>query len=203
MLSLDGIRQVPRGFTLLEVLITMIVLAIGLLGIASLQSKVQVSQVESYQRTQALLLLQDMVDRINSNRAVAASYVTGTATSGTMGASDTSQPSDCTTLAMGAARDKCEWSYALKGASEKSGSSNIGAMIGARGCVEQLQAINAAAGICTPGIYRVTVVWQGLNSTSEPSLQCASDTNYGPGGGITGYRRAVSAQLIVSVPGCT
>ena len=61
-----------RGFTLLEVLITLIILAIGMLGLANLQSKIHVTEVESYQRAHAVLLLQDMVDRIHSNRATQA-----------------------------------------------------------------------------------------------------------------------------------
>ena len=55
----------------------------GLLGVAGLQSRMQVAEVEAYQRTQAIVLLQDMVDRINANRVNAASYATGSVTLGT------------------------------------------------------------------------------------------------------------------------
>jgi type IV pilus modification protein PilV len=72
--------QVPRaqaGTSLIEVLVTIVILAIGLLGLAGLQSRLQVSEMESYQRAQALVLLNDMVGRIEANRTNAASYVTG------------------------------------------------------------------------------------------------------------------------------
>ncbi|HEY0563491.1 MAG TPA: prepilin-type N-terminal cleavage/methylation domain-containing protein, partial [Methylophilus sp.] len=49
-----------QGSTLLEVLITIVILAIGLLGLAGLQSRLHVSEMESYQRAQALVLLNDM-----------------------------------------------------------------------------------------------------------------------------------------------
>ena len=39
-----------RGATLLEVLITIVILAFGLLGLVGLEAKMQTSEVESYQR---------------------------------------------------------------------------------------------------------------------------------------------------------
>ncbi|TMH30961.1 MAG: type IV pilus modification protein PilV, partial [Betaproteobacteria bacterium] len=60
-----------RGFTLIEVLISMLIMAIGLLGLAGMQAVAQRAEVESYQRAQALVLVQDMVDRVNANRKVA------------------------------------------------------------------------------------------------------------------------------------
>ncbi|MDP3678960.1 MAG: prepilin-type N-terminal cleavage/methylation domain-containing protein, partial [Methylotenera sp.] len=53
-----------RGALLLEVLVTIVILAIGLLGLAGLQAKLQSSEMESYQRAQALILLNDMASRI-------------------------------------------------------------------------------------------------------------------------------------------
>ena len=72
-----GPRRVA-GFTMIEVLITLIVLALGLIGVIGLQARGQQAELESYQRGQALALLQDMVDRINTDRAAAhsLSYVT-------------------------------------------------------------------------------------------------------------------------------
>ena len=58
-----------RGFTLMEVLISMIVLSIGLLGLAGLQMNGLKSNNSSYQRTQASLLANEMIDRIRANRA--------------------------------------------------------------------------------------------------------------------------------------
>lgn len=185
-------RAAP-GFTLLEVLITMIVLAIGLLGLASLQSKVQISQVESYQRAQAVLLLEDMLARINANRGQAASYVTGT--SSPLGYGD-SQAATCGSTP-GFAQDQCEWSNALKGAAETSGGVATGAMIAARGCIELVTAANTASGICQPGVYRVTVVWQGLTTSSEPTLGCGAGLY-----GDSGYRRAIAGQAIIGLNDC-
>jgi type IV pilus assembly protein PilV len=190
------IHRCQRGVTLLEVLVTIVILAFGLLGLAGLQMKIQTAQTESYQRAQAIVLLSDMLERINANRANAASYVTGTASP--LGVGDT-QPTSCTTLAMGSARDQCEWSNALKGAAEQKGSQNLGAMMGGRGCIEQLQAANPATGVCTPGEYRVTVIWQGLNQTVAPALACGNTLSYG----APALRRAVSANITAALLLCS
>lgn len=190
------------GFTLLEVLITLIILAIGMLGLANLQSKIHVTEVESYQRAHAVLLLQDMTDRINVNRATAAlTLYAGDNPLGT----DTDE--DCAPATLAgisvnngqrlAATDRCQWSNALLGASEQRGGANSGGMIGARGCVEEIQAPDSTTGVCTPGIYRVTVAWQGLHRTAAPALDCGT----GEYGDDT-QRRAISTAISIGVPRC-
>ena len=56
---------------MIEVLVTLVILVFGLLGLAGLQSRAQVAETESYQRTQALVLVRDMADRLSANRAAA------------------------------------------------------------------------------------------------------------------------------------
>jgi type IV pilus modification protein PilV len=63
------------GVTLVEVLVTLVILAIGLLGLVAMHARVQVLQAESYQRAQALILLKDMAGRIANNRNNVATYV--------------------------------------------------------------------------------------------------------------------------------
>ena len=58
-----------RGFTLLEVLIAVVVLSIGLLGIAGLQAFGQRSNHSAYLRSQATALAYDMIDRMRANTA--------------------------------------------------------------------------------------------------------------------------------------
>lgn len=186
MLTKAPLRN-SRGTSLIEVLVTLLILSIGLLGVAGLQSRMSMSEVESYQREQALLALTDMINRINANPSQAASYVTATP----LGTGD-AQPTSCAGLAVGQPLDACEWSQLLKGASEQT-TINVGGMQQARGCVTQLQAPNPALGVCTPGVYQVTVVWQGMNPTAAPTLVCAQG-DYGN----DSYRRAIAS--IVSLP---
>lgn len=186
-------RQLQSGTSLIEVLLTCIVIAFGLLGLAKLQSKVQVAQIESYQRVQATLLVADMSERIaNAKRDDVGSYVSNE----TLGTDD-SQPASCTAVPLGAQRDLCEWSQALKGASETKASANVGAMSGARGCIKLIQASNSAAGICQPGIYQVSVAWQGRHKTIAPNDACGKDLY-----GDETYRRVIFTQVTIGLPSC-
>jgi len=58
-----------RGFTLLEVLVALVVLSVGLLGLASLQTNTLKFNQGAYLRTQATNLAYDMADRMRANRA--------------------------------------------------------------------------------------------------------------------------------------
>lgn len=159
-----------KGFSLIEVLVTIVILMVGLLGLAGLQGRALTAQMEAYQRSQALILLKDMGDRVGANRANAASYLTGAAPRGT--GFNGSAVLDCSGLA-GSSLDLCEWHNALLGAAEKRSGANAGAMIGARGCVYQ---IPTAAGAAAE--YLVAIAWQGFNSTAAltdgPAAACGS-----------------------------
>lgn len=180
-----------RGFTLLEVLVTIVILAFGLLGMATLESKIQLTEMESYQRGQAISMLSDMMQKISVNAPAAASYVTASA----LGTGDTTQPTTCG--GTGATLDLCEWSNALKGAAEKNnGGSNVGAMVDAKGCITQIQAANPATGVCQPAVYRVTVMWQGMHPTVTPNLVC-------PGVTVDASSRSISSQVTIGLPSCS
>jgi len=147
-----------RGFSLLEAMVAMVIIAIGLFGFASLQTQLQFSEIDTYQRAEALLLLQDMSDRMLSNRDNAAAYVTGA--SYPLGPDD-SEPLDCSGLTTHPMQelDTCEWSASLKGSSVSAESGALaGAMVGARGCIEDIG----------NNSYLITVVWQGLTPLNTP-----------------------------------
>lgn len=162
---LDG-RGRDRGFSLVEVLVTIVILAIGLLGLAGLQVRAVTAQMESYQRSQALVLVKDMADRIETNRKNAAAYITATPRGTGFNSSDVLT---CSGLA-GSNLDLCEWHNSLLGAAETQGANKVGAMIGARGCIYQTTL--PASGVATT--YSIVVAWQGLSSTAAPDATTAS-----------------------------
>lgn len=59
------------GFALLEVLVTLLILSVGLLGLAGLQAHSLRTNMSAYQRTQASVLAMDIVDRMRANRDAA------------------------------------------------------------------------------------------------------------------------------------
>jgi len=69
-------RRRERGFSLIEVLIALLVLAIGLLGLAALQAQGLRFNHSAYVRTQATHIAYDIVDRMRTNRANVAAYTT-------------------------------------------------------------------------------------------------------------------------------
>ncbi len=86
-------KTAQSGFSLLEVLVAIIVLAVGLLGYAGLQARALKNDMLSQQRSQATLLAYDMFDSMRVNRAAAldGSYnlaFGGTPTAGTVSGDD-------------------------------------------------------------------------------------------------------------------
>jgi type IV pilus assembly protein PilV len=169
------IKRLPSGcrvsgFTLVEVLVTAVIIAFGLLSLAGLQAKMVAMQMEAYQRAHALVLAEDMVARINSQRiaAMAGAYA-ATGVTRTVGTGDTFDPAaDCKDQPSVPEQDLCEWSFALKGAAvtesaEEGDERFLGAMLGARGCVQNITRPNK------PTTFRVSVAWQGLGETVAPS----------------------------------
>jgi type IV pilus assembly protein PilV len=65
--------QSARGFTLIEILVAVLVLSIGLLGLASLQANGLKNNYGAYARSQAIILANDMADRIRANPTAASS----------------------------------------------------------------------------------------------------------------------------------
>lgn len=187
-------KQTPSqsGSSMIEVLISLVILMLGLLGLVGLMLTSQRSEVESYQRAQALVLLQDMVSRINANRSAGTCYaITTNLTSGSpyMGVGSTVTPA-CSASASAEAialanADLATWNNLLSGSAEVVGTSSLGAMVGARGCVS----------LDTGGNYLVTVVWQGVGKSvaPNPGLTC--------GTGLYGdetQRRAVSLSMQIA-----
>jgi type IV pilus assembly protein PilV len=176
-----------RGTTLVEVLVALVVAAFGLLGLANMQMRLQLSDMESYQRAEALLLLKDMANRIAANRDQAATYVTGAAAPLGTGIA-------CpTTTATLQEIDTQQWCTALQGAAEMSGATKSGVMVGARGCVETLGANS----------YLITVAWQGMTPTAAPAagVACGAGLYAGAAGSAcTGdlCRRTVTTVLDIA-----
>ncbi|KAB7764073.1 type IV pilus modification protein PilV [Xanthomonas maliensis] len=102
-----------KGFSLLEVLIAIIVLAFGLLGFALLQTtNVRFVQSSNY-RTQATNLAYDLLDQMRSNRFQSAWYTDATFAANTVTAASCTRPIGTVSIADNIARWKCQVVRAL------------------------------------------------------------------------------------------
>src|SRR6056297_3968080 len=72
-------HALPReaGFTMIEALVTFVVLAIGVLGIVTLMTTSKTAQHEASQRARAVAMADSMLERIRENPAALTSYLRG------------------------------------------------------------------------------------------------------------------------------
>jgi len=174
-------RFKQQGISLIEVLVSIIIIAIGILGLAGLQARATNAEFESYQRSQAIILVNDMADRIRMNRANKGSFknisdsTTGTGYLGTTGTD--SYALTCPGSSQ-AEIDLCEWNDLLQGSNETLGTNQVGAMIGARGCIfyDASTEVGASSGtgIADTGLFTVAVAWQGASDTVASSVNCGN-----------------------------
>ena len=196
-------QPAQSGFSLLEVLITLLIVLIGLFGIAALQGKAQLAELESYQRAQALILLSDIEDRINLNREAATcfNFTTNTASGAPfIGATGTGHLGAPTCTASSAAYNTQvintinAMNSLLQGSAESLGGSSVGAMVGARACISY----DASTEVGTPavagtGLYTIAVSWQAMAELTTPTANCANGLY-----GTETKRRTVSTTLRIA-----
>ena len=188
------------GFSMMEVLVALMIILLGLMGLAGLLTRMQQAEFESYQRAQALVLLHDMVERINLHRVTALCFQFTDPTLGTpyIGTGSSGAPA-CSASSSNdntqADITLAEWHSLLQGAAETKGGVGAGAMVGARGCMSYDAASElldpTSAAIDGTGIYTVSVSWQGTTDTFAPTVNCANGL-YGTPATADTRRRTVS-----------
>ena len=178
------------GFTLVEVLVTFLIIVLGLMGLGALQLNSMNNTFETYQRALVASLVEDMAARIRINHAGAlgggyfATLPDEASCAGILGSSAVVSVSQ---------RDLCEWQLMLRGGgttvTDGSGTvaRNVGAPLGARGCIAPL-----------PGSggeelwIRISVAWVGVTPQPETTLACGAGDM-----GDEAYRRVVFRDVAV------
>lgn len=121
-------RPMQKGFSIIEVMVTLVILTVGLLGLAGLQARAMSSEIESYARGQAILLVDDMSDRILSDpvSAKAGTFHSDDTFGAAIAACDSGTPQE---------NELCNWGNAIKGNAVKQGAATIGTLSSPVGCV--------------------------------------------------------------------
>lgn len=218
-------KRAMTGFTMIEVLVTLVILMIGLLGVAGLMAQGQRASFEAFQRQQALALANDIAERIKSNRqgvdntlvaatydaALAAPAGTGTRYDQLIAAAITNCAiSDCTPT-QAVLYDLAAWDGLLAGsASEKTtGGAALVPIIAPRGCIASVATTACVAGAGGPTsrqvTYRVSVAWQGnYAAPAAPAALCSggAGTYRNPFSGAADdtWARQVSVDVFTVIP---
>jgi type IV pilus assembly protein PilV len=173
---------------MLEILVTLVILLLGLLGLAGMQARATSASMEAYQRAQALILVNHMVDVIRANRRVGQCFDFTDAAAGApfIGSAETGygMPPPCTVSTAAenqSAMDALDaWDALLQGAAESNAGGSVGAMLGARGCISYAAGSELASPIAPfgpltgTGVFTVAVAWQGLVDSVAPADNCAN-----------------------------
>lgn len=179
-------RQIGMG--LIEVMVAVLIFAVGLLGMAAMQLAAKKSSYEATQRSIATSLSRDILERMRSNPEQLAAYVatdvgdtsSPPATPGTDCAAATCNPAQL------AAYDLYEWYQLLIGASEKidiAGTvSNAGGLVEPRACISDAD-----------GLVSVAIAWRGVNEMTNPT-----ESGCGDGLGLYGTSDVQRRLLVIT-----
>ncbi len=167
-------NQRIAGATLIEVLVTLVMIALGLLGLGAFQMRTQQMGLEAYNRAQALVILDAIMNRINANRQTAPCYaITSAGGSPYLGYADSNHLASVSCAGFGdantqqlAVNDLNEWDQILKGGMEAVAGTPTGSALGARGCILFDPATST---------YTVAVAWQGFTETEAPGVDCGNN----------------------------
>ena len=167
------------GFSLLELLITLVIFSVGLLAVAGLQTVSKQANFEALQRTSASQVAYGLLEDMRTNGdAIDVYLAAGELGNGSLGA----EPApNCTTgapcnSAQKAVHDLWAWEQVIDGNLETNAGAGTGGLIQPALCITG--PVGGAA-----GIYQVTIAWRGSASMNGAvNNPCGSlSGNYGAG----------------------
>ena len=175
--------QLTKGFTLVEVLVTLVITAIGLLGVIELQNRTQIANLEVTQRAYATMIASNMAEQIKANPGIGADCSLTASFDVGSGHGTSNHPCDS------GGNSVKEWHKDLKGTREEISDAKIGSIKNGHGCINYTAAVPSTG---TPAKYTVSVAWKGFQKTAAggTSESCGFE-EYGD----SGYHRLVSLDV--------
>ncbi|MGB5832838.1 MAG: type IV pilus modification protein PilV [Thiohalocapsa sp.] len=190
-------RSRCRGFSMLEILIAAVVFSIGAIGATGMQILAAQSNSEAMQRTQAVYLATDIMERMHNNSAALDSYDTSGDNSWTIlgGGSITNEPSpacdtaNCTPQQQ-AAHDLWAWERAMDGNGiTRADVGAIGGLQSPTGCIRHTGT----------GRLELAIAWLGRQSMTNATVAqgCTVVDRYGDN---SEFRRIVHLRTLIAPP---
>ena len=151
-----NIRRHQRGVSIVEALVALVVLSVGMLGIANMYLESLRSNRSARARTVAIQLVNDMADRIRSNRGGLADYNITQGTPPTTPGKICSN-AECTPKEL-AQYDLSQWYTAVQDALPKGADGTVAAQI----AIKYIPGTN----VTDPGRYTVLAAWKEPGDTA-------------------------------------
>ena len=157
-----GHKTRQGGFTMIELLVALLIFSVAIIGYASLNNRLMLSQWSQQQRSQAQQAVQFIAERFKANQTALGCYP---ALAGQIAVAATDQSFDCQafgTLASQqvAEQDVTAWVLLLAGEQEKIDGQRMPILPEALGCISELEPNHS---------YRITVVWAAAEGGVAPS----------------------------------
>jgi len=163
-----------KGVSLIEVLVTLVLISVALLGSASLQVVSKRANNQALQRSAAAHFANDYLSKMRGNRPALAAYVPaddlGAASLGTAPAKGcVGADANCTSADL-AGFDQWKWEQELDGATEMVAGAKSGGLLEPTACIT-----GPAGGIA--GVYEIAIAWRGSTEHVNPTIHdCGEDS---------------------------
>jgi len=183
-----------RGFSLIEVLVTVLVFSIGMLGIAGLSTVGRRATFDTVQRSTAAELAYALLEEMRSNNEALGVYVAAAVLG--RGSRGSSEPApDCDAAGAACTADELAthslwaWEQMLDTGFETAAGVGTGGLVTPTACI-----VGPAGGVA--GNYTVTMVWRGVSELADPAINaCGAATGlYGTSGE---FRRMAVVQTYI------
>jgi type IV pilus assembly protein PilV len=174
----QSLKSSLHGFSMVEVMITLLVVSVALLSSVSLQVLSKRSNYDAAQRTTAAHLAEDLLERMRNNPTALIDYITagnlGNGSRGGLPATNCGDPLIECTAAELATFDMWHWEQLLDGSFEVSGGESVGGLVTPTACIN-------GPGFGGNGVYSIAIAWRGMTELTNPVIDnCgAGSGNYG------------------------
>lgn len=204
-----GGPRAGRGFSLIEVLVSVVVVSVGALSVASLQLVSKRAVRDAGQRLEATQLAHGLIERLNANNSQAAlqQYVATAAPYLGLGrlsgpsepvpASTCTDSSPCTPEQL-AQYDLWLWERLLDGTTEQINGAETGGLLFPTACLQA-----PAAGAGQPGNYTLVISFRGAAALpSNTAISCGAGAVFDDGEPLYGeqdrFRRSIVVQAFIT-----